>query len=501
MKYLFYVGPPFAPFAGDIMREIAQNDPSAEFHAICAYNKREVRALEDRLGRTLDGWHLAMPQQKIWIKQPVSSGECSEFLEKYGQEVFARTLIADRFLSQGYVSGGVVKPNPEIDEALKDNPFGATRYVIRLYQFVGEIMDAVKPDFIFSYVVANSIAFSIAKSAQARGTLFAQIKPARLGQRYVLDTAVEDKFELVRARIERDRGLDVNDVAFDQAREWLTSFRQKTTQPEYHVTNTQRALARKSWKVFAEAGFQVLRHGFRYALDRHGGRRKKIARALQRALVEYQAVYDMRVYLGGKIPEEPFVYYPLHVDPEASTMVLTPYHTDQLSVIEALSKALPPGELLVVKEHLPMVGRRPKGFYSRIASIHNVVLLGPLHNGIEVLKQSSAVAVITGTAGWEALCLGVPVLVIGSAPYTLIGSGLQVEGNLSALSSALALVRGQPPASDDMLVRYIQALFDCSFDMPAKTVFGGYNEVSKEVISQAAISVATHIQILLQAKR
>ncbi|MEO9649038.1 MAG: hypothetical protein ABJF50_16940 [Paracoccaceae bacterium] len=501
MKYLFYIAPPFASFAGDIMRELARKDTSAEFYAISAYGKREVQVLESRLGRPLDGWSEAMSKQQEWIKTPATDNDHTAFLARYGQEVFTRTLIADRFIAKGYVSGGTVKPHPEIDGALKNEKFGATNYVIGLYRFVDEIMDEVQPDLVFSYVVANSIAFSMAKSAEAHGVRFAQIKPARIGQRYIIDTSVKDSFSLVHSHIENLRTTDLKNEIFDQACEWLNDFREKKLQPEYHVENTRRMLSRKSWKVYAEAAFQIVNHGFRYALDRYEGRRKKIARALMRIRIEHRYKHDMRKYLGGTLPGAPFVYYPLHVDPEASTMVLAPYHTDQLSVIEGLSKALPPGELLVVKEHLPMVGRRPAGFYARISAMHNVVLLGPLCNGVEVLKRSNSVVVITGTAGWEGLCLGIPVLVIGDAPYTLIGEGLCVEQNLAELSTALTCARCQQPASDEALVRYIQAIFDHSFEMPAKTIFGGYSEVPPEVTGQASADIATHIEKLLGVER
>jgi len=112
------------------------------------------------------------------------------------------------------------------------------------------------------------------------------------------------------------------------------------------------------------------------------------------------------------------------------------------------------------------------------------------------LKHAEAVVVITGTAGWEGLCLGLPVLVLGDAPYTSIGEGLRVESNLSALSTALAEVRKMPPASDETLVRYLQALLDCSFEMPPKTIFGGYDQVGEDTVLLAAASIATRLRYL-----
>lgn len=499
MKYLFYIGPPAAAFSGDIMRALAAMDHEAEFYAVCSYNEREVRRVEKQLGRPLDGWWLAMPKQVEWIETPTDAEAHAAFVKSYGQEAFARTLAADRFIAKGYVSGGVVKPHPAIDTALAKIPMGATNYVMGLYRFMEDITDRVQPDIAFSYVVANSLAYSIAEVARAHGAQFIQLKPARIDQRYLCDTSVEDRYDPVWQRQKEQRSQPVSETSFAPARNWLKTFRDAHQQPEYHRTNTQAFLARKSWKIYLEAVWHVLRHGTASALGGHVGHRKKAARALARATTEYRSRRDMRFLQDGSIPEGPFVFYPLHVDPEASTMVLAPHHTDQLAVIEALSKALHPGEHLVVKEHLPMVGRRPAGFYDRIARLHNVVLLGPLHNGVTVLSQARVVAVITGTAGWEALCLGIPVLVIGGAPYTPVGVGLTVEHDLSRLSGALETLRSTPPATDEALIRYIQAVFDCSFEMPAKTLFGGYDQVSPDICARAAKDVASHIHTLSQS--
>ena len=88
----------------------------------------------------------------------------------------------------------------------------------------------------------------------------------------------------------------------------------------------------------------------------------------------------------SSIPEnKKYVYFPLQVDPESSTMVISPMHTDQLSVIESLAKSLPADMILVVKEHLPMLGCRKLEFYRRIMEMPRVVLVNPF----QVVRISS----------------------------------------------------------------------------------------------------------------
>ncbi len=102
----------------------------------------------------------------------------------------------------------------------------------------------------------------------------------------------------------------------------------------------------------------------------------------------------------------PFVYFPLHYEPEASLLVSAPEHTDQIAVIEASARALPSGWQLAVKEHRPMLGRRPAGYYERLSRIPGVVLVTPFEDGLVTMRAAQATITITGTAGFEAVLLG-----------------------------------------------------------------------------------------------
>ena len=49
---------------------------------------------------------------------------------------------------------------------------------------------------------------------------------------------------------------------------------------------------------------------------------------------------------------------PLHLIPESTTLVKAPYFINELTLIEAVSKSLPIGWFLYVKEHQSMLGER-----------------------------------------------------------------------------------------------------------------------------------------------
>ena len=105
-----------------------------------------------------------------------------------------------------------------------------------------------------------------------------------------------------------------------------------------------------------------------------------------------------------------YIYFPLLTEPETSLHGVSQDFFFQLSAINMLSRDLPANYKIIVKEHLPAIGRRPKDFYLQILELKNVEMADPIDFGIEYIKNSSAVAVLTGTAGWEAAAMGIPVI-------------------------------------------------------------------------------------------
>lgn len=66
---------------------------------------------------------------------------------------------------------------------------------------------------------------------------------------------------------------------------------------------------------------------------------------------------------------------PLHLIPESTTSILSPFYINELSVIEAVSKSIPAGWFLYVKEHQAMLGERSLSFYKAINKLPNVKMV------------------------------------------------------------------------------------------------------------------------------
>ena len=125
--------------------------------------------------------------------------------------------------------------------------------------------------------------------------------------------------------------------------------------------------------------------------------------------------------------EEVFVYFPLHYQPEGSTLPLAGIYVSQFLMIETLAASLPEGVKLYVKEHPvfwimndrteSVAEARSMDFYDRIVALKNVTLIPHTLSSSVILDKCACVATASGSIGWEALFKGISVLAFGNPYY------------------------------------------------------------------------------------
>ncbi len=144
-----------------------------------------------------------------------------------------------------------------------------------------------------------------------------------------------------------------------------------------------------------------------------------------RKVLAWWKVRDLRRFYDAHavLPDylESYIYVPLHFQPECSTCPMAGAFVDQLMTLQVLSKEAPAGVLLYVKEH-PV--QRKKGFacrsidfYRQLLAMSNVRLIEHAADTFILREHCQAVATATGTAGFEAIFRGKPVLMFGHRFY------------------------------------------------------------------------------------
>jgi len=147
---------------------------------------------------------------------------------------------------------------------------------------------------------------------------------------------------------------------------------------------------------------------------------------------------------------------------------LSPEYFYQLSLISAVSRDLPAGIMLAVKEQFHSPPLRPDNFYEQIKALKNVVLVEMMELGLDVVREASAVVTICGTSGFEAAVMGKPVIAFGQhnsynfLPHVrVVTDESQLKGYLhDALNGAVDRARARIDGQ-----RFLKAVVDVSFDM------------------------------------
>ena len=117
-----------------------------------------------------------------------------------------------------------------------------------------------------------------------------------------------------------------------------------------------------------------------------------------------------------------YIYFPLHKTPEFSTQIKGNKFMDQLYLIESLSKNLPVGYKLLIKEHPSMLDSqaRTNNFYEILMNFPNVEMVDFRLPGSEIVKKAQLVVILDGTSAVEAVITGVPVLTMVPFVYDFL---------------------------------------------------------------------------------
>lgn len=132
-----------------------------------------------------------------------------------------------------------------------------------------------------------------------------------------------------------------------------------------------------------------------------------------------------------------YVFFPLHCQPEASTLPLAGVYNDQLLIIYLISSLLPEGVLLYVKEHPAYWNldqryesvneSRSKDYYDSICKLKNVRLIKHEHSSLTLIDNCYCLITATGSAGLEALFRGKPVMTFGNTFYSFAKGAYRVH--------------------------------------------------------------------------
>ncbi|MBT5859766.1 MAG: hypothetical protein HOH89_01275 [Alphaproteobacteria bacterium] len=314
------------------------------------------------------------------------------FEERFGLTL-NHLLVSDRHLGRGYALGGFYHPRSRQTEGMD--------YINVVHAF-NETLGFWDNEFAtkeFTLILQGGRNEGVV--AREYGVAMRNIEPARYQRRFLWAV---DEFESIPTAAKAYHAMEDGSGA---------PVLEKPT--EGHLAARKRALASTSlMNTAGKIGYLIARNlywrirRYKNAKGYYLGDFIAYRLRFRRDMREMTRLPGLEVLAGKQ-----FVFYPLNTEPERALQGLSPEYLSQLSCITSISRDLPAGVMLVVKEHSVAIGRRPADFYKQISEFKNVVMVNVTELGMEIVRKASAVVMITGSVGFEAAVIGKPVITFG----------------------------------------------------------------------------------------
>jgi uncharacterized pyridoxamine 5'-phosphate oxidase family protein len=181
-----------------------------------------------------------------------------------------------------------------------------------------------------------------------------------------------------------------------------------------------------------------------------------------------------RLFDHPDLSKDKFFLFPIHMHPEASTLVLAPYYVNQLETIINIARVLPADACLYVKEHKSALGDRSLRFYRQLKKYPNIKIISPTENIYSLILHSRGIITLSSTVGWEALLLKKPVMVLGNVFYNDTGLTFPVSSYAELLDKVQQILNNTLPLVDNQYDLKLAYFLDCMLANSAPFEFNVY---------------------------
>ena len=344
-------------------------------------------------------------------------------------------------------------------------------------RFFEKVLDEVEPEFLIIKTTDFHRNHLLTEMCRARNVKILMIFGSRIGYRSSIASQSDvidyqlDKGKINTVNIESPQDLDKYLQNHNRFKQTKTVHSGGMNTPHYKkiipsiiwLTKTFDDKWKEGYDHYGVTRLGAIYHYFSYSLK---GRLRKMF---------IDKKFEKKINLNEK-----FLFFPLHMQPERNVDIVAPFYANQLEVISNISKALPVGHKLYVKEHHSMNLRhwRNISYYKEIIDLPNVKLIHPSVSPKTLLEKCKMVITISGTAGFEAALYKKPCIVFADVIYSSLPSVHRLK-SLEELPSAIReSLKKEVKLSD--VNELINVLDRNSFEFD---IFGYYSKISKNFIN------------------
>ena len=169
--------------------------------------------------------------------------------------------------------------------------------------------------------------------------------------------------------------------------------------------------------------------------------------------------YSRQYILESQLDSINFAFYPLQSEPELSSLIWGKPYMNQIETIRNISRSLPVGMKLLVKEHPRALGYRSSGYYKKILEIPNVLLVHPDIEVRSMIKKAKIVIAISTFVAFEAVIHKVPSITLGGPrPFSILpDSMIRYIHSINDLAEEIADLIKNYEYKEKPFVHYIAA--------------------------------------------
>jgi len=287
-----------------------------------------------------------------------------------------------------------------------------------------KVLDEVKPNFLVIGPTDSHHNYLLSEICKSRGIKVLMLGPARFGYRELISEEIDTIDEMVPPTY-----TSKSDVSLEEAQSYYTKFNYgkqiKKFKKILHVTTSNRI--KKFLKlIFVYSGKKYQNHFLRCGMTRWNILKTipilEIKRRKSRKFVNKNSLRKIDY-------NQPFVYYPLHSEPERALSIAAPYFTNQIEVVRHIAKSIPVGYKVYVKDHpvMDIKGGRRIEFYEELMKLPNVQLIHTSVPQEELVKKCSLVVTPAGTGALEAAIFGKPSIVFVKTLFSNLPSVEQLQ--------------------------------------------------------------------------
>lgn len=356
-------------------------------------------------------------------------------------------------------------------------------------KFLEKLLDEIKPDYLFMRTTDIHRTQLLSDLCKSKGIRVLMLNPTRFGYRFSISSELDkfDNYDENIPSVKRNlKELQKYVEKFNSSEQGKLFYQSKRHMPfSQRIVRYIKLLSIMSDNDYKKFYANFGRTRFNFMIKRFPGKNwLNIKR--RESFLNSNSIINLN-------NNENFVYFPLHIEPERTLSVAAPFYTNQLEIITHISKSLPVGYKLYVKEHpvQKVRGWRTIDFYKKILELPNVNLVHPSVKSEEMLKNCSLVITITGTTGIEAAFYEKPSIVFTDVSYsslpfvhrlknieelpTIIGKFLEEKFDYSSLNDYVNFIESKSFEVDlTKIYTDVQNYFDFG------TIYSAVDEISSK---------------------